>query len=807
MSRNLLSQDPARTDFRAYEATPGISVIVLPDAPVFTIAAASSDFLIASGRKREEVIGKGYAEVFPECPETSGAGNREASFENVLLHKTVQEIVVQQYNIPGFSDHFSQSFWRVRNVPLLGDHGGVDGIIHSYTDCTHQVLGEQNAAATRGIERAYHLFMNAPVIIGILKGDDYVIELANEGLLEVWGRTQEVVGQPLLKALPELESQGFTALMDEVRTTGEAYYAYEYPIKLHRNGREEVLYFDFVYKPFYDGAGTGKADGVVSVGHDVTEQVEARKTVAEMTERLNFRNALFEAQNETTPDGVLIVDAKGKILLYNRQFAEIWNMPQEIIDSRDDEAALRHAMTLLVDPEAFKEQVDRLYRNKKEKSHDLLSFLDGRVIERFGTSILAENGLYYGWAWYFRDITEQKRSEEAIQSQHTLIRTITDNATSTLFMMNAQGYCTFMNAAGEKMFGYSQEEIRSMPIHYLIHHHRPDGSPYPKEECPLDRALPENSDVRAHRDLFFRKNGTSFPVSCAASPIFDNGIPVSTVIEVRDISLEIEAEQALLRSAQDLEQMVEERTRELKQLNDQLKQFSYAASHDLQEPLRKINFFTDRLLSNLGTSIGDDNLRIAGRIQQTAGRMQTLIDDLLGYSNAALGTMGFREVDLGKITGEVLEDMEATILQKEAVIHTTPLPRVSGDERQLRQLFQNLIGNALKYHKPGEAPSVTIRYRLAEGRSFGERLPREAFGRSFHEIEVKDQGIGFAPEEAEQIFGLFQRLHGRAEYQGTGIGLAIAQRVVENHKGYIWAESVPGAGAAFRVLLPAAPEE
>jgi PAS domain S-box-containing protein len=477
-------------------------------------------------------------------------------------------------------------------------------------------------------------------------------------------------------------------------------------------------------------------------------------------------------------------------------------MPQEIFDSKDDDAALRHAMTLLEDPEGFFTRVTNLYKTKTEKSYDQIKFLDGRIIERFGTPVKAANGNLYGWAWYFRDISERKKQEEEIEAQNVLIRTITDNATSTLFMMNAKGYCTFMNAAGEKMFGYTQQEIRSKPLHYLIHHHRPDGSFYPMDECPLDRALPENFDVRAHRDLFFRKDASSFPVSCAASPIFDNGKPVATVIEVRDISLEIEAEQALRRSAAELEQLVQDRTKDLQQVNEQLQQFTYAASHDLQEPLRKIRFFLERLLNIVGPTLTENAKQISDRIEHTIHRMQSLIDDLLAYSNTTIGTIGFEDVALDQVVTEVLDDVEATILQKGAVVNVQPLPTIKGDRRQLRQLFQNLIGNALKYHKKGVPPAVQISSKQVTGAEADAYVKGERKHDLFYLIEVKDNGIGFDPEDADRIFWLFQRLHGKSEYEGTGVGLAIVQKVIENHHGFIWAESLPGEGATFNLLLP-----
>jgi signal transduction histidine kinase len=146
--------------------------------------------------------------------------------------------------------------------------------------------------------------------------------------------------------------------------------------------------------------------------------------------------------------------------------------------------------------------------------------------------------------------------------------------------------------------------------------------------------------------------------------------------------------------------------------------------------------------------------------------------------------------------------MEATIIQEGAIINLQSLPSLKGDQAQLRQLFQNLVGNALKYHKKGESPLVDITCEQVSGKNFENYLPIERREGNYFLIEVKDNGIGFEQEYAEQIFTLFQRLHGKAEYEGSGIGLSIVQKVVENHKGIVWAESLPDEGAVFKVLLP-----
>ncbi len=168
--------------------------------------------------------------------------------------------------------------------------------------------------------------------------------------------------------------------------------------------------------------------------------------------------------------------------------------------------------------------------------------------------------------------------------QESLTKIITDNATVALFMMNEEGYCTFMNPAAEQMTGFSFEEIKQKPLHYMIHHTRPDGSFYPKEECPIDRALPENFDVRAHEDLFIRKDGSFYPVSCAASPIFENGRPVSTIIEVRDLTAQKNSEALIRRKNASLEIL----NKIGKSISEEL---------DLQTIIQKVTDATTQLIS------------------------------------------------------------------------------------------------------------------------------------------------------------------------------------------------------------------
>ncbi|HEY1113378.1 MAG TPA: ATP-binding protein [Chitinophagaceae bacterium] len=252
-----------------------------------------------------------------------------------------------------------------------------------------------------------------------------------------------------------------------------------------------------------------------------------------------------------------------------------------------------------------------------------------------------------------------------------------------------------------------------------------------------------------------------------------------------------------------LQLQMETYVNELKRSNASLEDFAYAASHDLQEPLRKIHFFADRLKEKYQNELGPEGASMLNRMETATGRMRTLIEDLLAYSRVSAKRTTFEEVNTDLLVREVLGDLEASIQEKNASIHIGVLPTIKGDPLQLRQLFQNIIGNALKYNRPEVAPHITISSTPVKARNSGIELLASNGSKMYHKIEITDNGLGFEQEHSERIFQIFQRLHGRSEYPGTGVGLAIVHKVVENHSGYIQAEGAPNKGATFRVWLPA----
>ena len=257
-----------------------------------------------------------------------------------------------------------------------------------------------------------------------------------------------------------------------------------------------------------------------------------------------------------------------------------------------------------------------------------------------------------------------------------------------------------------------------------------------------------------------------------------------------------------LREAHDqLEGRVKERTTELADANTELERsnrelqdFAFVASHDLQEPLRKIQAFGDRLETKHGPLLNEEARDYLQRMQSAAGRMHTLINDLLTFSRVTTKAQPFVRTDLNKVAEDVMSDLEVRLQETGGRVDLGQLPTIDADEMQMRQLFQNLIGNALKFHQTGKAPIIKIRAEIS-GNGNGAEIETAR-------LTVQDNGIGFDEKYLDRIFTPFQRLHGRGEYDGTGIGLAVCRKIAERHGGSLTAESRPGEGSTFIATLP-----
>ena len=345
-------------------------------------------------------------------------------------------------------------------------------------------------------------------------------------------------------------------------------------------------------------------------------------------------------------------------------------------------------------------------------------------------------------------------------------------------------YITSWNKGAEKLYGYRAEEVlgKHISLVYL------DRDRQLSQKQLIDPLLElEEGGLEVQRR---RKSGELFDIHLSLSLLHDDkGTPIGRIGYSLDITERKRAEENLRALATRLEQS-----------NRELQSFASVAAHDLQEPLRKILMFGDRLQAKCHQALTDQGRDYMDRMLNAAARMQTLIDNLLAFSRVTIQPQPFVPVDLNAVAREVLSDLEGRIVQEGGRVKIGKLPTIEADRTQMRQLLQNLISNALKFHRKEEAPVVRIRAQSPGGGA--RRRAGHSPGNELCQIIVEDNGIGFDQKYADRIFGIFQRLHGRQEFQGTGIGLALCRRIAERHGGSITAQSKPGQGTTFTVRLP-----
>ncbi|HZV05107.1 MAG TPA: ATP-binding protein [Gemmataceae bacterium] len=353
-----------------------------------------------------------------------------------------------------------------------------------------------------------------------------------------------------------------------------------------------------------------------------------------------------------------------------------------------------------------------------------------------------------------------------------------------IYLLDPQGHVLSWNAGGERIKGYTAAEIIGQHFSRF----------YPAEV--VEQGWPQHELEVAEREGRFedegwrvRKDGRRFWAYVVITSWKDAAGNLKGFLKItRDLTDRKEAEEALRASEEQLKALAQR----LQRSNRELEQFASVAAHDLQEPLRKIEAFGDRLRAKCGDQLGEQGKDYLERMQGSAVRMRRLINDLLAFSRVTTKAKPFEPVDLSEIAQETLADLEGSIQQTKGRVEIGELSSVEADPLQMHQLLQNLIGNGLKFHKPEEPPVVKVTSRLVH----------EPGRAHFCEITVEDNGIGFEEQYLDRIFQVFQRLHGRQEYEGTGIGLAICRKIVERHGGVITARSQPGRGAAFIVRLP-----
>jgi PAS domain S-box-containing protein len=363
-----------------------------------------------------------------------------------------------------------------------------------------------------------------------------------------------------------------------------------------------------------------------------------------------------------------------------------------------------------------------------------------------------------------------------------------------IFMLDANGIIQTWNNGCELMKGFTAEEAIGQNFEILFpDFFRDDHLPEKERQLAKETGRYESENWRR------KKNGELFWAFVVLTRVLDeDGNHIGFIKVTQDQT----DKKKYLEQLNDKIEEARNINKELVNSNSRLEEFAYASSHDLQAPLRKISFFVESLKTELWEQLNPEHQELFSRIGKSTERMVALIEDLLTFSYLTKGTGEIAELDLNHQVKDVLEDLELDILEKGAKFSVERLPKVRGDKRQFQQLFQNLISNSIKYTNPDVVPIIEISSYKVKGYEAKENLPIEAEDKQYHLIQLKDNGIGFEQEYADEIFKVFTRLQGGANYSGSGVGLSIVRKVAENHQGFVWAESKPGEGAVFKILLP-----
>jgi signal transduction histidine kinase len=698
------------------------------------------------------------------------------------------------------------AYWTYCFSPLTDDKGAINGVLVTCTETTKTVESLERLEASQHF--ADSLFYHSPIANAVLMGPDMIVRMANQPMLSMWGRDESILGKPFLSVLPELTGTNQMERLQRVLTTGESFRQIEEQFDLLRYGQPYTGYYNYVYDALRDK--NKIITGVVCVAYEVTDQVLARRAVEDSEAR--FRSLIEEAPVATA----LYVGEKMLVQVANQTMLTYWGKNASVLGKPLDEALpeLVGQPFLTILAEVFRTGI--LYENQAAPAElEVDGVLTTSYFDYTYKPLRNAAGEVYAIMNTAIDVTQSVKAGQQVQLAKASLQQAVDLAQLGIWQIDIATQEADFSERVVNWVGADEpltlaEAIAAIEPAYL-----------PGFVDAYQQAQQSGSDGRLDVEYQLKNVNTGqtrLIHSIGQTRFSSQGVPVVLSGFSRDVTHERAVQLAL-------QQQVEERTEELaatneelaasneeleeaNQLlirsNDNLQQFAYVASHDLQEPLRKIQQFGNLLqLRQTNRGLDTESVGYIERMQLAATRMSTLIRDLLTYSRIETHRDTALPVSLNEVVTDVQMNLELQLSETHARLEVDALPVIIGDFSQLSQLFQNLIGNALKFRRDDTVPMVRINTQLVTL----DQLPVDARPArqvsAYHRIDVVDNGIGFDGKYVDRIFQVFQRLHSKNEYAGTGIGLAICQKVVANHGGSITAQSQPGQGATFSVYLPA----
>ena len=680
---------------------------------------------------------------------------------------------------------------------IKNESGVVSGVLLFGYEVTELVssrkLLEQNA------EMIQNLYINAPAFICTLKGPTYIYELVNPSYQKIFG-DRELIGKPMLKALPELVGQGFEKILNNVYETGETYVGVEIPATIVRgiNLMPELCYFNFSYQPIFTI--DKKIDGILIFGYEVTEEIKGKK--------IQEQNAnQFRILANAMPQKMWTADKEGNINYLNQLWFDYTKKGFEELKGKGWEK--------MIHPDDWNQNKNVWLHSIKtgedfELEHRFLRF-DGEYRWHLSRGIAQkdENNKVTVWIGTHTDIDDYKSASEKLKIAEEFSRNVLQSSPDCVKVLDKEGRILFMNLNGLCLLEIDDFAIIEDKFWWDLWG---DDNKTLIKNSVKKTLKGEKVEFQAY---FETMKGNPRWWDVIVSPVLGADGKVSQLIAVsRNITEKKIADQQLVKFSEGLELNVKERTNDLKilnseleysnkelnQANSQLQQFAYVASHDLQEPLRKILTFTNRLSDKYNDELNPDAKSLIKKINEASGRMRILIQDLLNYSYLLNHEKLFVKTNLNVVLENVLEDFELLIEQKNAIVNFTKLPEIEAIPLQMNQLFYNIIGNALKFSIEDKSTVINITSNKLTATEI-KKYPSLISNLTYYEIIISDNGIGFEDKYNKQIFTIFQRLHNKSSYSGTGIGLALCKKIMENHGGEIFAISEEGSGAEFHIIL------
>ena len=751
-----------------FARAPGIAIFSIEN---FIVRMANPSYLQMVDKREGQMVGMPLFDVMPEAREVLAPLFADVIRTGKSFNRYGVETTMRR------DGKIETAYFDQIYQPLRSSEEDITDIMVVANDVTHLVRSKPGVQEN---EEKFRLMVSqSPIAMAILRGTDWIIELANDAILKnFWARTwDDVKDRKFFEVFPELTNHLFPEHFRKVFTTGVSHNEKERAVITKGS---PYSFVDFEFSPLRNV--DGSVFGILVTVYDVTEKVRIRKKTEENEARLKM---IIDATGLGTWD----LDLKTGAFNYSDKYLAAFGENDRL--SHNELLKFMHPEDLPARQKAFQEAVATGWLHYVSR----LQWRDNSIhwIEAHGKVLYDENGEPAKMIGTSRDITEEKIYQQSIQESEEKFRLLASGMPQFIWTGDADGNLNYFNQSVFDYTGLQLDQLKGQGWIEIVH--------------PDDRA----TNINKWRDAL--KSGSHFLFEhrfrrydglyrwhlSRAMPQFDSDghlqMWVGTSSDIHDQKV----------FARELEEKVFERTKELKETNEvlektnrELEQFAYIASHDLQEPLRKIQTFSDILKKNIHDEVSVQ--KYFSKIDLSARRMGDLIRSVLDYSRIPSHPSQLTLTDLNEILDHVTSDFELTIAEKKAVVQSNELPAIPGVRLQLQQLFSNLIGNGLKFCK--ESPLITVLGSAVAGSELTGLFDADK-NKQYVELRFSDNGIGFETRYKEQIFTIFQRLHGLHQYSGTGIGLALCKKIVDNHQGFITAESEPGKGSTFIVYLPA----